>query len=46
MSNVANGQRPHISEATVKLHGGNVLHKLGAAGRAQAVYAASKIGIM
>jgi DNA-binding NarL/FixJ family response regulator len=46
MSNVAIGQRLYISEATVKFHVGNVMRKLGATRRAEAVYAASKIGII
>src|SRR5512133_3752908 len=46
MSNVAIGQRLYISEATVKFHVGNVMRKLGTARRAEAVYAASKIGII
>jgi two-component system response regulator DevR len=46
LSNVAIGQRLYISEATVKFHVGNVMRKLGAARRAEAVYAASKIGII
>jgi DNA-binding NarL/FixJ family response regulator len=46
LSNVAIGQRLYISEATVKFHVGNVMRKLGAVRRAEAVYAASKIGII
>jgi two-component system response regulator DevR len=46
MSNVAIGQRLYISEATVKFHVGNVMRKLGVTRRAEAVYAASKIGII
>jgi two-component system response regulator DevR len=46
MSNVAIGQRLYISEATVKFHVGNVMRKLGVARRAEAVYAASKIGMI
>jgi DNA-binding NarL/FixJ family response regulator len=46
MSNVAIGQRLYISEATVKFHVGNVMRKLGVARRAEAVYAASKLGII
>jgi two-component system, NarL family, response regulator DevR len=46
LSNVAIGQRLYISEATVKFHVGNVMRKLGATRRAEAVYAASKIGII
>src|ERR1700722_18362602 len=40
LSNVAIGQRLYISAATVKFHVGNLLHKLGARRRAEAVYAA------
>jgi len=46
LSNVAIGQRLYISEATVKFHVGNVMRKLGVARRAEAVYAASKIGMI
>jgi two-component system response regulator DevR len=46
LSNVAIGQRLYISEATVKFHVGNVMRKLGVSRRAEAVYAASKIGII
>jgi two-component system response regulator DevR len=46
MSNVTIGQRLYISEATVKFHVGNILRKLGATRRAEAVYAASKLGII
>jgi DNA-binding NarL/FixJ family response regulator len=46
LSNVAIGQRLYISEATVKFHVGNVMRKLGATRRAEAVYAASKIGLI
>jgi DNA-binding NarL/FixJ family response regulator len=46
MSNVGIGQRLYISEATVKFHVGNVMRKLGVTRRAEAVYAASKIGII
>ena len=46
LSNVAIGQRLYISAATVKFHVGNVMHKLGARRRAEAVYAASKLGLI
>jgi DNA-binding NarL/FixJ family response regulator len=46
LSNIAIGQRLYISEATVKFHVGNVMRKLGATRRAEAVYAASKIGMI
>ena len=46
LSNVAIGQRLYISAATVKFHAGNVMQKLGARRRAEAVYAASKLGLI
>jgi two-component system response regulator DevR len=46
MSNITIGQRLYISEATVKFHVGNIMRKLGATRRAEAVYAASKLGII
>ena len=46
LSNVAIGQRLYISEATVKFHVSNVLRKLGASRRTEAVYTATKIGII
>jgi len=46
LSNVAIGQRLYISAATVKFHVGNVMRKLGARRRAEAVYAASKLGLI
>jgi two-component system, NarL family, response regulator DevR len=46
MSNGAIGQRLYISGATVKFHVGNVMRKLGASRRAEAVYAASKMGLI
>jgi DNA-binding NarL/FixJ family response regulator len=46
LSNVAIGQRLFISAATVKFHVGNVMQKLGARRRAEAVYAASKLGLI
>jgi two-component system, NarL family, response regulator DevR len=46
LSNVAIGQRLYISAATVKFHVGNLMQKLGASRRAEAVYAASKLGLI
>lgn len=46
LSNVAIGQRLYISSATVKFHVANLLRKLGAKRRAEAVYAASKMGLI
>jgi DNA-binding NarL/FixJ family response regulator len=46
LSNVAIGQRLYISAATVKFHVGNVMQKLGARRRSEAVYAASKLGLI
>ncbi len=46
LSNVAIGQRLYISATTVKFHVGNVMQKLGARRRAEAVYAASKLGLI
>jgi DNA-binding NarL/FixJ family response regulator len=46
LSNVAIGQRLYISDTTVKFHVTNVMHKLGARRRAEAVYAASKLGLI
>ena len=46
LSSVAIGQRLYISAATVKFHAGNVMQKLGARRRAEAVYAASKLGLI
>ena len=46
LSNAAIGQRLYISAATVKFHVGNVMQKLGARRRAEAVYAASKLGLI
>jgi two-component system, NarL family, response regulator DevR len=45
-SNVTIGQRLYISQATVKFHVGNVMRKLGVARRTEAVYVASKIGLV
>jgi DNA-binding NarL/FixJ family response regulator len=46
LSNVAIGKRLYISDATVKFHVTNLMHKLGARRRAEAVYAASKLGLI
>jgi DNA-binding NarL/FixJ family response regulator len=46
LSNVAIGQRLYISSATVKFHVANLLRKLGVKRRAEAVYAATKIGLI
>lgn len=46
MSNIAIGKRLYISETTVKFHVSNVMRKLGVSRRAEAVYAASKIGLL
>lgn len=46
LSNVAIGQRLYISAATVKFHVGNLMRKLGARRRAEAVYAATKLGLI
>jgi len=46
MSNIGIGQRLYISEATVKFHIANVMRKLNAARRTEAVYAATKIGLI
>ncbi len=46
LSNVAIGQRLYISAATVKFHVGNIMQKLGVRRRAEAVYAASKLGLI
>ena len=46
LSNVAIGQRLYISAATVKFHVGNVMQKLGVRRRTEAVYAASKLGLI
>ena len=45
-SNVAIGKRLYISDTTVKFHVTNLMHKLGARRRAEAVYAASKLGLI
>jgi two-component system, NarL family, response regulator DevR len=46
LSNSAIGQRLYISGTTVKFHVSNVMQKLGARRRAEAVYAASKMGLI
>jgi two-component system, NarL family, response regulator DevR len=46
LSNVAIGQRLYISAATVKFHVRNLMQKLGARRRSEAVYAASKLGLI
>ena len=46
MSNRAIGARLYISETTVKFHVGNIMRKLEVSRRAEAVYAASKIGLI
>ncbi len=46
LSNRDIGARLYVSEATAKFHVGNILRKLGASGRAEAVYAATKLGIL
>jgi len=46
LSNVAIGQRLYISAATVKFHVSNVMQKLGVRRRSEAVYAASKLGMI
>ncbi len=46
MSNMAIGKELFISETTVKFHVSNVMRKLGVTRRAEAVYAASKIGLI
>jgi DNA-binding NarL/FixJ family response regulator len=46
LSNRAIGKRLYISGTTVKFHVGNVMRKLGATRRAEAVYEASKIGLI
>jgi len=46
LSNVAIGKRLYISDTTVKFHVTNLMHQLGARRRAEAVYAASKLGLI
>ncbi|MGZ4427734.1 MAG: MadR family response regulator transcription factor [Nocardioidaceae bacterium] len=46
MSNRVIGEQLYISETTAKFHVGNILRKLGVSGRAEAVYEASKMGVI
>ncbi|WP_295693352.1 response regulator transcription factor [Lapillicoccus sp.] len=46
MSNRDIGARLYISETTAKFHVGNILRKLGVSRRAEAVYEASKMGVI
>ena len=46
MSNRDIGGRLYISETTAKFHVGNILRKLGVSRRAEAVYEASKMGLI
>ena len=46
MSNRDIGARLYISETTAKFHVGNILRKLGVSSRAEAVYEASKAGVI
>lgn len=46
LSNRDIGQRLYISETTAKFHVGNILRKLGVSRRAEAVYAATKAGLI
>jgi len=46
LSNIAIGKRLYISDTTAKFHVTNLMHKLGARRRAEAVYAASKLGLI
>lgn len=46
MSNRGIGAQLYISETTVKFHVRNIMRKLGAATRAEAVYEASKMGLI
>lgn len=46
LSNRGIGERLYISETTAKFHVGNILRKLGVARRAEAVYEASKMGVI
>ncbi|TKG71766.1 MadR family response regulator transcription factor [Prauserella endophytica] len=46
LSNRIVGERLFISETTVKFHVRNIMRKLGAATRAEAVYEASKMGLI
>jgi len=46
MSNRGIGEQLYISETTAKFHVGNILRKLGVSRRAEAVYEASKMGVI
>lgn len=46
LSNRDIGKRLYISETTAKFHVGNILRKLGVTRRAEAVYEASKLGVI
>jgi DNA-binding NarL/FixJ family response regulator len=46
MSNRDIGGRLYISETTATCHVGNILRKLGVSRRAEAVYEASKMGLI
>jgi DNA-binding NarL/FixJ family response regulator len=46
LSNRAIGRELYISETTVKFHVGNLMRKLMVSRRAEAVYAASKLGLL
>jgi DNA-binding NarL/FixJ family response regulator len=46
LSNRDIGHRLYISETTAKFHVGNIIHKLDVSRRAEAVYAASKMGLI
>lgn len=46
LSNRDIGARLYISETTAKFHVGNILRKLGVSRRAEAVYEASKLGLL
>ncbi|TNC21529.1 MadR family response regulator transcription factor [Amycolatopsis alkalitolerans] len=46
LSNRDIGARLYISETTVKFHVRNIMRKIGATSRAEAVYAASKMGLI
>lgn len=46
LSNSRIGQELFISDTTAKFHVGNILRKLGVSRRAEAVYAASKAGLL
>ncbi len=46
LSNKDIGGKLYISETTAKFHVGNILRKLGVSRRAEAVYEASKMGVI